>query len=465
MFARSLQRSMISETGRPGVLRRKGGCAGCAKSAKPCAKCQAQRKAEQGPTQGPTQVPEHVPQVLSEPGAPLDAAVRRDMETRFGHDFSRVRVHTDARAADSARDVQALAYTVGEHIVFGREQYAPQGAPGRRLLAHELAHVVQQQGSGHSDAGAGMPARASTLEVEASDSPAEREAEAMANAVAGSGTRTAPVTKLSVPSGGALARLQRQAAAPAAGTGVSCTCDAKTQVSYDAETYKYIRSIASLITSISSAAGVSAVAVAGAIADEYNTRRGARSVVDAAQDATLSSLPEWAIDVDRFFDIKSKLLNTLENDVGPANIKVRTGLEYVQSGELSVPGSPESAVQVSKIIEFLMSNKGTVTATAAVIARAQKLFGPSLGSHSKELKDSIYVEYFKQGDSYYKRFSAALASNPSHKACPGEGGCRAFFNYTQLETALKPPPPASTAPAPAPAAGVTRPSPPPPRPP
>jgi hypothetical protein len=460
MFSRPLQRARVSETGRPGVLRRKGGCGACAKSAKPCAKCQAQREGEQGPTE----VPERVPQVLSEPGAPLDAAVRRDMEARFGHDFSRVRVHTDARAADSARDVQALAYTVGDHIVFGREQYAPQGAPGRRLLAHELAHVVQQQGSGAAGAGAGMPARASALEVEASDSPAEREADAMADAVTGAGRLAVPVAKLSAPSGGALARLQRDVApAPAAaGAGVSCTCDAKTQVAYDAETYKYIRSIASLITSISSAQGVSAVAVAGAIADEYNTRRGARSVVDAAQDATVSSLPEWAIDVDRFFDIKSKLLNTLENDVGPANIKVRTALEYVQTGELSVPGSPKSSVQVTKIIEFLLSNKGTVTATAAVIARAQKLFGPSLGSHSKELRDSIYVEYFKQGDSYYKRFSASLAANPSHKACPGEGGCRAFFNYSQLETALKPPPPASTAPAPAPAAGVTRPSPPPP---
>jgi len=416
--------------------------------------------------QGPSQVPALVPEVLREPGAPLDSAVRQDMESRFGHDFSRVRVHTDARAADSARDVQALAYTVGEHIVFGRQQYAPRGSSGRHLLAHELAHVVQQ-GSGGAGLEAGMPARASALEVEASDSPAEREAEAMAEAVSGSGRLSAPATKLSTPRSGSLARLQRQVAAPspapAPAAGVSCTCAANTQVNYDAETYRYIRSIASLINSISAAQGVSAVAVAGAIADEYNTRRGARAALDAAQDATLSSLPEWAIDVDRFFDFHSKMLNTLENDVGPANIKVRTALEYVQSGELSVPGSPSSAVQVNKIIEFLMSNRGTVTATAAVIARAQRLFGPHLGTHTREQRDSVYVEYFKQGDSYYRRFSASLAANPSHKACPGEGGCRAFYNYSQLETALRPPP--APAPSPAPAAGMARPpSPPPPRP-
>jgi hypothetical protein len=66
------------------------------------------------------------------------------MEPRFGHDFSRVRVHADARAADSARAVNALAYTVGRDVVFGGGQYVPQSAAGLRLIAHELVHVVQQ---------------------------------------------------------------------------------------------------------------------------------------------------------------------------------------------------------------------------------------------------------------------------------------------------------------------------------
>jgi len=66
------------------------------------------------------------------------------METRFGHDFSRVRVHTDARAAQAAAAVGALAYTTGNHIVFAAGQYAPHTRAGRWLLAHELTHVVQQ---------------------------------------------------------------------------------------------------------------------------------------------------------------------------------------------------------------------------------------------------------------------------------------------------------------------------------
>jgi hypothetical protein len=66
------------------------------------------------------------------------------MEPRFGHDFGKVRVHADAQAAKSAEEVNALAYTAGSHVVFGAGGYRPEGDGGKRLLAHELAHVVQQ---------------------------------------------------------------------------------------------------------------------------------------------------------------------------------------------------------------------------------------------------------------------------------------------------------------------------------
>lgn len=79
-------------------------------------------------------------------GQPLPESVRSFFEPRFGHDFGQVRVHTDAGAAASARGVHALAYTLGRDIVFGAGQYAPASTQGQRLLAHELAHVVQQSG-------------------------------------------------------------------------------------------------------------------------------------------------------------------------------------------------------------------------------------------------------------------------------------------------------------------------------
>jgi hypothetical protein len=85
--------------------------------------------------------------VLSSTGQPLDADTRRFFAARFGHDFANVRVHADGAAAASAHSVNALAYTVGQDIVFGAGQYAPNTSAGKRLLAHELTHVVQQSGS------------------------------------------------------------------------------------------------------------------------------------------------------------------------------------------------------------------------------------------------------------------------------------------------------------------------------
>ncbi len=92
-----------------------------------------------------------VDEVLRSPGQPLDASSRASFETCFGHDFSRVRIHTDARAAESAHAVHALAYTRGNDVVFAAGWYAPETQNGRRLLAHELAHAMQQSGSPKAD--------------------------------------------------------------------------------------------------------------------------------------------------------------------------------------------------------------------------------------------------------------------------------------------------------------------------
>lgn len=79
-------------------------------------------------------------------GNPLSETERAFFEPRFGADFSHVRLHTDSKAAESAKHVNALAYTVGRDIVFGNEQYSPGSQEGKKLLAHELTHVIQQKG-------------------------------------------------------------------------------------------------------------------------------------------------------------------------------------------------------------------------------------------------------------------------------------------------------------------------------
>ncbi|HWK88915.1 MAG TPA: DUF4157 domain-containing protein [Longimicrobium sp.] len=123
------------------------------------------------PAPAPALAPPTVHRVLRAPGRPLDAGVRAEMEPRFGHSFADVRVHADADAAESARSVGARAYAVGRSVVFAAGRYAPGSADGRRLIAHELAHVVQQRGA------ASLQPR---LEIGAADDPAEREAEAVA---------------------------------------------------------------------------------------------------------------------------------------------------------------------------------------------------------------------------------------------------------------------------------------------
>ena len=120
--------------------------------------------------------------VVSSKGSPLAPEVRSEMESAVGHDFGDVEVHTDTRAADSARSVQAHAYTVGNHIVFGEGRFRPDTDEGKHTLAHELTHVVQQR----SEPVDGTPA-AGGIRVSDPSDRFEREAEANASRVMAGG--------------------------------------------------------------------------------------------------------------------------------------------------------------------------------------------------------------------------------------------------------------------------------------
>lgn len=115
----------------------------------------------------PQLAPPIVHQVLQVPGEALEPNTRGFFESRFGHDFSQVRIHADSRAAESADAVAARAYSVGNHVAFGAALYRPDSTAGLRLLAHELTHVVQQ--SNMSADG--------LLEIGAGNDPAEQAAE------------------------------------------------------------------------------------------------------------------------------------------------------------------------------------------------------------------------------------------------------------------------------------------------
>jgi hypothetical protein len=116
-----------------------------------------------------------VEKTLAQPGRPLEPDLLHNMESRFGHSFANVRVHTDSAAARSARALNAHAYTVGQHVVFDSGEYRPQTGPGMHLLAHELTHVVQQGGASF------RPERA--IQLSSGSSHLEREADRAANQV------------------------------------------------------------------------------------------------------------------------------------------------------------------------------------------------------------------------------------------------------------------------------------------
>ncbi|MGB9180968.1 MAG: DUF4157 domain-containing protein, partial [Pyrinomonadaceae bacterium] len=167
------------------LLQRKCACGASAGFAGECSDCddkrlRVQRRSANGSSKTSCST-ETVEGVLEEEGAGLDEATRAFMESRFGHDFNSVRVHTDARAAESARSVNALAYTVGQHVVFGSGHYQPQTQTGRHLIAHELAHTIQQGGK--------QRAQQSKLEVGEEGDELEREADLIADRVMKGGLR------------------------------------------------------------------------------------------------------------------------------------------------------------------------------------------------------------------------------------------------------------------------------------
>jgi hypothetical protein len=135
---------------RAAFLRRKCACGGTPGLDGECEQCRKKRLSLQRRAVEPAQpgtVPAIVHEVLQSPGEPLNPVIRSSSERYFGHDFTKVRVHTDSRAAESAKKVNALAYTVRNDIIFGSGRYSPDSSAGKHLIAHELTHVVQQDDS------------------------------------------------------------------------------------------------------------------------------------------------------------------------------------------------------------------------------------------------------------------------------------------------------------------------------
>ncbi|MBX3630988.1 MAG: DUF4157 domain-containing protein [Nitrosomonas sp.] len=176
-----------------GVLQRKCACGNHTIAGGECAECNRkkqalQRKAsDRNPVSGAevsSIAPPIVHAVLRSSGQPLDAQTQALMAFKFGQDFSRVRVHTGTQAAESARQVNALAYTVGQDIVFGNGRYSPHTREGQQLVAHELVHTIQQDGRRTSMAG--------TLRIGNPGDRYEQEADRVADQIVAAPAQSAP---------------------------------------------------------------------------------------------------------------------------------------------------------------------------------------------------------------------------------------------------------------------------------
>jgi hypothetical protein len=242
------------------------------------------------------------------------------------------------------------------------------------------------------------------------------------------------------------------AAPPAEDTGASLTCASGAPESdvvppddeapfcvapgenypYREETFDEIKAMAPEILKYAEQYGVPPEAVAGAIADEYNTQTGLKGAVDWFQDEVLLNwMPEFAIELDVWVGADSKLLNATKHDLGKGNIKLETAKSLLDKYPEEFP----EGMDYGGLVDLLRTDAGTSQLAAMVIREAQIELDPYLEGYSPEEKEAIYVTYYKQGPSYVQRYLDALEQDPEHRIGPGEG-CGTFLQREQLRQAL-----------------------------
>jgi hypothetical protein len=213
-----------------------------------------------------------------------------------------------------------------------------------------------------------------------------------------------------------------------------CKIDPGDNFPYREETFQLIGRLRGLITKYSKKFGVPPLAIAGSIADEFNTRRGSRFALDWVQDyVVIGNLPSVLIQQNYMASYQSKLLNATRNDLGPGNINLKTASEIYTQYRKSFP---RRFNEWSQLVDYLLTDEGTVVVAALVIKKAMQELAPLLSGRDHDLIVAILVTYYKQGPSYHNRFKARLGSDPTAKLSPGEG-CRVYHQRAELQKALE----------------------------
>ncbi len=202
---------------------------------------------------------------------------------------------------------------------------------------------------------------------------------------------------------------------------------------YRADTFNLIRMLAFTINQYSKQYNVLPIAVAGAIADEYNTRIFPKSVIDWFQDEILLNfMPSSFIAFDEKMGFNSKLLNTTKHDIGIGNIKLETAKRVYERHKNRFG---KKFNNWEELVDYIRTDAGTIHIAALVIKRAQFLFSPYVKNYTIELKEAVYVTYYKQGPIYLTRFLSKPSNERNKGLTPGEG-CRVYYQRDEFKKAL-----------------------------
>jgi hypothetical protein len=203
---------------------------------------------------------------------------------------------------------------------------------------------------------------------------------------------------------------------------------------YSDDTFVVIAGLADTIKDFSRRYDVPPIAVAGSIADEYNTRTGVRSAVDWFQDRVLLNyMPNFFIEVDAWAGFNTKLLNSTKHDIGIGNIKLETAKLIYEQYKYTFQ---KNDMDYSDLVDYILTDQGTVHVAALVIKKAREELDSYLEDYPDEVKEAVYVTYYKQGPSYLQRFLKARETDPDRRLKPGEG-CRVFRQRDRFAKILK----------------------------
>lgn len=187
---------------------------------------------------------------------------------------------------------------------------------------------------------------------------------------------------------------------------------------YTSDVYPVISRVSNLVKFYSNYYKVPDMAIAGSIADEYNTRKSWRIAVDWFQDEVLINwMPNFAIEFDSFLNVNSKFLNATKHDLGIGNIKLETAKKLYQQYPQEFK---KKNWDYTDLVDYIRSDEGSIHIAAIVIRKARSLFDKYISHLSQNQKEAVYVTYYKQGDLYYQKFLSKLKKNPNHKISPGE---------------------------------------------